>query len=145
MTLVLDTNVFIEYVREGAKMQYLEEQFAPFASGNTTYVSIVTVAELYAFADHRRWGPVKWEKMYKLLSEVRAIEISSEEIIEAYRAVEAYSRNPSHDRHREGSSIIMGKNDIWIAATAKLLGARLLTSDSDFDHLHPDFIEVLKY
>jgi tRNA(fMet)-specific endonuclease VapC len=29
----------------------------------------------------------------------------------------------------------MGKNDIWIAATAKVTGIPLLTTDPDFDHL----------
>lgn len=29
----------------------------------------------------------------------------------------------------------MGKNDLWIAATAYVTGATLLTTDADFDHL----------
>jgi hypothetical protein len=29
----------------------------------------------------------------------------------------------------------MGKNDLWIAATARVLGAVLLTNDQDFGHL----------
>lgn len=29
----------------------------------------------------------------------------------------------------------MGKNDVWIAATTKVAGATLLTTDNDFDHL----------
>jgi tRNA(fMet)-specific endonuclease VapC len=39
----------------------------------------------------------------------------------------------------------MGKNDLWIAATAFLFGLTLVTTDHDFDHLHPDFIEVVKF
>lgn len=31
----------------------------------------------------------------------------------------------------------MGDNDLWIAATAKVTGALLLTTDKDFDHLYP--------
>ncbi len=30
----------------------------------------------------------------------------------------------------------MGKNDLWIAATAHASGAVLVTTDRDFDHLH---------
>ena len=30
----------------------------------------------------------------------------------------------------------MGKNDLWIAATAHASGAVLVTTDKDFDHLH---------
>lgn len=35
----------------------------------------------------------------------------------------------------------MGKNDLWIAATARAAGATLITTDKDFDHLHPAFIK----
>lgn len=39
----------------------------------------------------------------------------------------------------------MGKNDLWIAATAALLGLKLVTTDHDFDHLHDVFFEVQKF
>ena len=35
----------------------------------------------------------------------------------------------------------MGKNDIWIAATAAVTGARLLTTDKDFDHFSGVYLE----
>lgn len=31
----------------------------------------------------------------------------------------------------------LGKNDVWIAATAKVSGSTLLTTDADFDYLTP--------
>jgi predicted nucleic acid-binding protein len=36
----------------------------------------------------------------------------------------------------------MGKNDLWIAATASLIGATLLTADKDFSHLQGVFLDV---
>ena len=39
----------------------------------------------------------------------------------------------------------MGKNDLWIASTAFLFGLPLVTTDHDFDHLHPHLIEVIKF
>jgi predicted nucleic acid-binding protein len=38
----------------------------------------------------------------------------------------------------------MGKNDLWIAATAYSLDIPLLTTDIDFDHLNKTFINVMK-
>ncbi len=38
----------------------------------------------------------------------------------------------------------MGKNDIWIAATASVLDATLLTTDKDFNHLDGEFFQVGK-
>jgi predicted nucleic acid-binding protein len=40
------------------------------------------------------------------------------------------------------SSRNMGKNDIWIAATASVLNATLVTTDADFDHLNGVFLTV---
>ena len=36
----------------------------------------------------------------------------------------------------------MGKNDLWIAATAALTEATLLTSNHDFDHLSEEVIKL---
>ena len=38
----------------------------------------------------------------------------------------------------------MGKNDLWIAATAAATNTTLLTTDSDFDHCDKIFFNVLK-
>ena len=36
----------------------------------------------------------------------------------------------------------MGKNDLWIAATASVLEAKLLTTDADFGHLKDVFVDI---
>jgi len=38
----------------------------------------------------------------------------------------------------------MGKNDLWIASLAALLGLVLVTTDSDFEHLDNVFFTVRK-
>jgi tRNA(fMet)-specific endonuclease VapC len=37
----------------------------------------------------------------------------------------------------------MGKNDLWIAATAAVLECPLLTTDKDFQHLDEVYFEVV--
>ena len=37
----------------------------------------------------------------------------------------------------------MGKNDLWIAATTYVAGAKLITADKDFDHLDGEYFEVI--
>ena len=39
----------------------------------------------------------------------------------------------------------MGKKDLWVAATASVLGAKLLTTDGDFDHLKGVFLDLEKF
>ena len=36
------------------------------------------------------------------------------------------------------------QNDIWIAACAAAYDAHLITTDDDFDHLVPDFLQRIK-
>ena len=37
----------------------------------------------------------------------------------------------------------MGKNDIWVAATASIINAPIITIDKGFDHLNNQFNEVI--
>lgn len=53
------------------------------------------------------------------------------DVFDAYAAIDALS---------ESIGISMGKNDVWIAAGVNTLQALLLTTDKDFDHLHPNYI-----
>ncbi|MGI4835500.1 MAG: hypothetical protein ACRYFK_18765 [Janthinobacterium lividum] len=39
----------------------------------------------------------------------------------------------------------MGKNDLWLAATALYLDEELHTTDNDFDHLGPAGVRVVKH
>ncbi len=60
-----------------------------------------------------------------------------------YVEIDTYNgRKNLHLPILQGSSINMGKNDIWIASTASLLEATLLTTDKDFQHLHNIFLQV---
>lgn len=38
----------------------------------------------------------------------------------------------------------MGKNDLWIASTASILNAKLITTDKDFRHLDQEYIDLLE-
>lgn len=46
--------------------------------------------------------------------------------------------------HVEKPARPMGKNGLWIAATARVTGATLLTTDADFDHLAPRFFNLVR-
>ena len=65
--------------------------------------------------------------------------------MERYAEIDAFSQGRHVERKLPGgmSSRNMGKNDLWIAATASVLNAKLLTTDRDFDHLHQEFLEVI--
>ncbi len=53
--------------------------------------------------------------------------------------IDTYARL-DHESRKLGRR--MGKNDLWIAAVASVQGAVILTTDKDFDHLHPTMVRV---
>ena len=62
--------------------------------------------------------------------------------IERYAEIDAFSQGKLKDRPLSISARNMGKNDLWIAATASILNATLLTTDLDFNHLHNVFLNL---
>lgn len=87
------------------------------------------------------------DSLLKLLDELACVPVDGiSPLMDAYADIDTYSQG----KHREYlappgfSARNMGKNDLWIAATAFLLDIPLLTTDKDFDHLHPHFIKVIK-
>jgi tRNA(fMet)-specific endonuclease VapC len=95
-------------------------------------ISIVTVGELAALAEKLGWGTGKRQRLMDLVREFTVVDISREAIIERYAKIDALS-------YAQGRR--MGKNDLWIAATAAAAGAHLITTDQDYDHLHPNTIQ----
>ena len=60
--------------------------------------------------------------------------------------IETYSKGKMISRPLPASqtAIKMGKNDIWIAATSRIINSKLITTDNDFDYLVKVFIDVIK-
>ena len=68
----------------------------------------------------------------------------SKDIIYRYAEIDAYSQNKLTGQPLGISARNMGKNDLWIAATASILGATLITTDQDFDHLNGVYLDLVK-
>ncbi len=77
-----------------------------------------------------------------LLSKLIIADINVEDIITRYAEIDAYSQGKLSGRSLNDSARNMGKNDLWIAATASVLKAILLTTDGDFNHLNNEFLIV---
>ena len=91
------------------------------------------------------WGINRREKLDNFLDRINIVEIN-QLYINTYIEIDAYSqhRNPAFINYPFDTARNKGKNDLWIASLAALLGLRLLTTDADFDHLDKAFIEVNK-
>ena len=144
MNYLFDTNVILYYLTKNTFSEKLETQLNPFEKGNFPIISIVTEAELKSLALQRGWGKDKLEKLDIFLNQFLKVPIQSKDLIDAYAEIDCYSQGkPSTIKSpTKFSSKNMGKNDLWIAATAKVTNATVLTNDNDFDHLKDVFISV---
>lgn len=141
MNYLLDTNIFVQLSKSKKPTAFLkaliEEEDARI------YLSIVTLAEARSIAFRNAWGETKWNILDSIIKRLTVVDIN-ESLLNAYVHIDAYSqrRNPSFQEYGFATPRNMGKNDLWIASTAALLGLTLVTTDKDFDHLHQVFMEV---
>lgn len=145
MNYLLDTCALI-HLFKGSSLSdkiitHINKETEPFL-----LISIVTKAELFSIATQNNWGEKKREKLNQLLSKFILIPINTEDIIVRYSEIDSFSQGRLATRSLPSgiTSRNMGKNDIWIAATASLTKSQLLTSDDDFDHLNKEFIDLVK-
>ncbi len=130
---LLDTNILVHGVCGGAKWEEIKTQYNPLLQETRPIVSVVSVGELQSLAYQWGWRDDKTEQLRWLLTQFDQLDINSAPMINAYALIDTVSR-------RVG--VRMGKNDVWIAATAYVANATLLTTDADFSHLPPGLVNV---
>ena len=140
MNYLLDTNIVLIYTRESHLTQKLDDQYDLFNPKNNLYISVVTVAELNSIVLQRNYGERKLQVLKGILSNFAIIDINIVEILEKYAEIDAYSQGNLIGKQGDFTARNMGKNDLFIAATASVYNLTLLTTDNDFNHLYPEFI-----
>ncbi|HEY0271650.1 MAG TPA: PIN domain-containing protein [Chitinophaga sp.] len=143
---LLDTGILVHIARQSTLYKRIENEHKLGANDVIPMISVVSYGEILAFARQRNWGAKKQQEIRNILGKLIIIDINSgdNQLMEAYADIDAFSKNKLQGHQTTRSAIKMGKNDLWIAATAKIAKAKLLTTDSDFDHLD-SFIEVFRY
>ena len=139
---VLDTGVVLGFIRGAAYAGYVEKKYAPSKAPNLASVSVVTVAEIQSFALRRNWGANKQNALAELLRTIPATAIRHSSIIQKFAEIDAFNHRQHPTLQPPAAGHTMGDNDIWVAATASVLKATLLTTDRDFDHLDGAFLRV---
>ena len=129
---LLDTNILVHQVRRDAVGERIQKIYSPLLADPRPLISVVTEGELRSLGFQLGWGQEKTDQAHFLLTYFQRTTIETEEILQAYALIDTFSE-------RMGRS--MGKNDLWIAATAHVTGATLLTTDKDFDHLEGQFLK----
>ena len=144
MHFLFDTNILLYYIRENATASVIDSTYNPFGDGNMPILSVVSVGEIKSIALRNHWGKKKIAKLKELMSLFVITDINADDILDMYAEIDTYSQNKLTNKPLNTTARNMGKNDLWIAATANIISARLLTSDNDFDHLDGQYFEIIK-
>lgn len=144
MNYVLDTNILLIYLREPETKKLIEERYDPLGSGNNPVISIVTVGEIRSIAKRNYWGAKRLATVEEIMSKLIITDINYEDLIEMYAEIDAFSQGTTKEKPLGMSARNMGKNDLWIAATAVITGSKLMSTDNDFDHLNETYLDLIK-
>jgi tRNA(fMet)-specific endonuclease VapC len=128
---LLDTNILVHYVRHDALWQHIEATYFLLTTDPPPVISVVSAGELRSLAIQWNWQAARMNQMRFILNYFQKLSIDREQVHEAYATIDAETKS---------NGIPMTKNDLWIAATAHVFGATLLTTDRDFDAITPAFV-----
>jgi len=128
---LLDTSVILHLVRGKALGQQIQATYDLIQCQPRPLVSVVSLAEARVLAEASNWGEAKRQALDTAFRSLTIVNINHPSVIDAYVQLELHAR-----AHPQGARR-MGKNDLWIAATAVAAQAVLLTTDKDFAFLIP--------
>ena len=124
--LVLDTNAVVHLLRRSPLGLALRSAYGLSTREWRPILSAVTVGELHSLALQWNWDPARIAQLDALLLAFPVVDVYAEtgSLCDAYAEIDCAAR-------KMGAK--MGKNDLWIAATAKVRGGVVVTADRDFD------------
>lgn len=142
MSLLFDTNIIIGILRAKDRIGLIN--FLNSENENI-YISVVSEAEAKSLSIRNSWGTARQKLLDNFLTQVNLVEIN-QLFVPAYTEIDTFSQksNPGFHKYDFNTPRNMGKNDLWIASVAALFDLTLVTTDSDFDHLHNIFFKVHK-
>ena len=144
MKFLLDTNIILVYLKDKSTRDRIDNLYDPLGSNNIPILSIVSLGELESIMLRNNWGKRKVQKLEELLNGFLIADINFKDVIKKYAEIDAFSQGKLKDNPLNLSARNMGKNDLWIAATAAVTDSKLLTTDKDFDHLNGKYLDLVQ-
>ena len=131
--LVVDTCAIAHYYRQNATGMLIEERFPLSTCPERPILSTIVEGEMRALARKWNWGNGKLEALESLFTKFVRLDPGAPEIVKAYAELYCVARDNGNP---------CGENDLWIAATALVTSACILTCDKDFLWLDPNYVSV---
>lgn len=143
MRYLLDTNVLLLYLRNDNLAEHIENTYQVLEEENLALISVVSKGELRALALKNKWGNRRIQQLEEFLEQFFIVDIAADDIIDRYAEIDAFSQGRLENYPTNFSARNMGKNDIWIAATASITTSKFITTDRDFNHLKDVFLDLV--
>lgn len=142
MKYILDTNILIMRIKSASFASFFEQNY--IKKEIFLGISIVSLGELESLSLQNQWGEKRQNMLHDMIESLVKIDINRKPIIDAYGQIDAYSQGRLASKLLPDgmSARNMGKNDLWIAASAYATKATLLTTDKDFSHLKDTFLSI---
>lgn len=122
LAFLLDTSVVLHATRANSSVPgAIDAQFGLSVSRFRPAICEVTVAELLAFSSS--WGNKRKALLKAQIEKTLVIPIAHPGVHQRWADISSSLRS---------AGLMVGQNDIWIAATASVAGMTLLTTDKDF-------------
>ena len=140
MDYLLDTNIILIYSKNDQLAREIEAKYQLLSTDNRLSVSIVSVGEAEAAILKTKIGEKRKDRIRDLIDRLTEFGIDFKEVVRRYAEIDAFSQG------KLGQTAVtarnMGKNDIWIAATASVFDLTLVTTDKDFEHLKGQYLKL---
>ena len=136
---LLDTGLLLGFARRAKWAIRARAEFNLGDQEVMVFTSIICKGEILALAEKNGWGSKKRTHLEKVLNEIPTLDISTRTILDAYARIDAWTHGKPvtspQNTPPPKPAVTMTQNDLWIAATAHVSGAALLSTDKDFSHL----------
>lgn len=142
---LLDTNVLLGFTRKADWAQWTYVKLDLGAESTMVFTSVICRGELLALAEKNGWGETRRNLLVEVLNRFPTVDLDKDSILNSYAALDTWTHgreltDPNRPQPPK-PAVSMKQNDMWIAATAVATGAKLVTTDKDFDHLHGIWFE----
>ena len=145
MKATIDTNILLHLLRNSQVVPRIQQAFKDNNIDDSIFLSIVSVGEIESIALQRNYGKKKQSRLEQLLKEFLVIPIKSLDLIQNYAEIDAYSQGNLCGKPLPNgmSARNMGKNDLWIAATAAISNSIMFSTDKDLEHLDGQYFQFV--
>lgn len=139
---LLDARIALAYLSGHPLYEQIEKEHRLSAPATVTLISVVSKVELLSVGVRNNWDERRMSLLNNLLQSLIIVDINEADrsLMDAWARLNAFSKS-----NAIGKEPTLSQNDLWIAATAQVANATLITDNPAFEVLQGEYIQVVRY